>query len=42
VGHAFQDGTTVDLSTWNPAKANNLFAGHTACTRSYWKCPIEN
>ena len=29
VGHAFQDGTTVDLSGWNPAKAKNLFAGHT-------------
>ena len=30
VGHAFQDGTKVDLSGWNPAKAENLFAGHTA------------
>ena len=29
VGHAFQDGTVVDLSGWNPAKAKNLFAGHT-------------
>jgi hypothetical protein len=29
VGHAFQDGTTVNLSKWNPAKASNLFAGHT-------------
>jgi len=29
VGHAFQDGTTVDLSTWDPARAKNLFAGHT-------------
>ncbi|GGJ92189.1 hypothetical protein GCM10011583_24550 [Streptomyces camponoticapitis] len=29
VGHAFQDGTTVDLSGWNPAEAQNLFAGHT-------------
>ena len=29
VGHAFQDGTKVDLSGWNPAKAENLFAGHT-------------
>jgi Domain of unknown function (DUF4331) len=28
VGHAFQDGTTVDLSKWNPAQAKNLFAGH--------------
>jgi hypothetical protein len=29
VGHAFQDGTIVDLSTWNPARAKNVFAGHT-------------
>ena len=29
VGHAFQDGTIVDLSNWNPARAKNLFAGHT-------------
>lgn len=29
VGHAFQDGTIVDLSAWDPAKAKNLFAGHT-------------
>lgn len=29
VGHAFQDGTGVDLSKWDPAKAKNLFAGHT-------------
>ncbi len=29
VGHAFQDGTVVDLSGWDPAKARNLFAGHT-------------
>lgn len=29
VGHAFQDGTIVDLSQWDPAKARNLFAGHT-------------
>jgi Domain of unknown function (DUF4331) len=29
VGHAFQDGTTVDLGTWNPGQAANLFAGHT-------------
>ena len=29
VGHAFQDGTKVDLSGWNPAQAKNLFAGHT-------------
>ena len=30
VGHAFQDGTVIDLSGWDPAKAKNLFAGHTA------------
>lgn len=29
VGHAFQDGTTINLSSWDPAKARNLFAGHT-------------
>jgi uncharacterized protein DUF4331 len=29
VGHAFQDGTTVDLSGWDPRQAKNLFAGHT-------------
>jgi Domain of unknown function (DUF4331) len=29
VGHAFQDGTVVDLSGWNPSQAKNLFAGHT-------------
>lgn len=28
VGHAFQDGTGIDLSDWNPSKAHNLFAGH--------------
>jgi hypothetical protein len=28
VGHAFQDGTTVNLSGWDRAKARNLFAGH--------------
>ncbi len=28
VGHAFQDGTIVDLSGWDPSKARNLFAGH--------------
>ena len=27
VGHAFQDGTTVNLSGWDPARAKNLFAG---------------
>jgi Domain of unknown function (DUF4331) len=29
VGHAFQDGTVIDLSGWNPSQARNLFAGHT-------------
>jgi hypothetical protein len=29
VGHAFQDGTVIDLSGWNPSRAKNLFAGHT-------------
>ncbi len=29
VGHAFQDGTRVDLSNWDPSRAKNLFAGHT-------------
>jgi hypothetical protein len=29
VGHAFQDGTIVDLTGWDPARARNLFAGHT-------------
>jgi len=29
VGHAFQDGTTIDLTGWDPKKAKNLFAGHT-------------
>ena len=29
VGHAFQDGTTVDLTGWDRSKARNLFAGHT-------------
>lgn len=29
VGHAFEDGTTVDLAGWDRSKAKNLFAGHT-------------
>ena len=29
VGHAFQDGTTVNLSGWDASHAKNLFAGHT-------------
>lgn len=29
VGHAFQDGTTVNLTSWDPARATNLFRGHT-------------
>jgi hypothetical protein len=28
VGHAFQDGTTVNLAGWDSSKAKNLFAGH--------------
>lgn len=24
----FQDGTTINLSGWDPARAKNLFAGH--------------
>jgi hypothetical protein len=30
VGHAYQDGTTVNLAGWDPSRAKNLFAGHTA------------
>jgi hypothetical protein len=30
VGHAFQDGTTINLTGWDPSRAKNLFAGHTA------------
>lgn len=29
VGHAFQDGTVIDLAGWDPSRAKNLFAGHT-------------
>jgi Domain of unknown function (DUF4331) len=29
VGHAFQDGTVVNLSGGDPGRAKNLFAGHT-------------
>jgi hypothetical protein len=29
VGHAFQDGTTINLGGWEPSKAKNLFAGQT-------------
>ena len=29
VGHAFQDGTTINLNGWDPSRAKNLFAGHT-------------
>ncbi|MET3553375.1 DUF4331 family protein [Burkholderia sp. 567] len=29
VGHAFQDGQPLDLGTWQPGDARNLFAGHT-------------
>jgi len=27
VGHAVQDGTTINLSGWDPSRAKNLFAG---------------
>ena len=29
VGHALQDGTTLNLGDWTPTQAKNLFAGHT-------------
>jgi hypothetical protein len=29
VGHAFQDGTVINLAGWDPSRAKNLFAGHT-------------
>ena len=29
VGHAFQDGTVVNLAGWNPSQATNFFAGQT-------------
>lgn len=29
VGHALQDGTTINLSGWDTSRAKNLFAGHT-------------
>lgn len=29
VGHAFQDGTVVNLAGWDPSQAKNLFAGQT-------------
>jgi Domain of unknown function (DUF4331) len=29
VGHAFRDGTSVNLAGWDPTKAKNLLAGHT-------------
>ena len=32
VGHAFQDGTTIDLPEWNAGEAKNVFAGHTVYT----------
>ena len=32
VGHAFQDGTVVNLFGWDPKQAKNLFAGHTVYT----------
>ena len=38
VGHAFQDGTDIDLGDWTPSKAKNLFAGHTVYAMCS-KCP---
>lgn len=35
VGHAFQDGTNIDLGDWTPDKARNLFAGHTVYSGAY-------
>jgi hypothetical protein len=29
VGHALQDGTTLNLGDWTPARAKNLFAWQT-------------
>jgi hypothetical protein len=29
VGHAFQDGTSINIAGWDPSRAKNLFAGHT-------------
>jgi Domain of unknown function (DUF4331) len=29
VGHALQDGTTINLAGWDRSRAKNLFAGHT-------------
>ena len=29
VGHALQDGTTINLTAWDRSRAKNLFAGHT-------------
>lgn len=29
VGHAFEDGTVIDLAGWNAKQARNLFADHT-------------
>ena len=28
-GHAFHDGTVINLAGWDPSHAKNLFAGHT-------------
>ncbi len=32
VGHAFQEGKTINLSGWDPKQAKNLFAGQTVHT----------
>ena len=41
VGHAFQDGTAVDLAGWDPGKAKN-FLPVRLCMQSCWNCPTAN
>jgi hypothetical protein len=36
VGHAFEDGTAINLAGWDPNAAKNLFAGHTV-----WSIVLE-
>ena len=40
VGHAFQDGTVVDLSAGIRARRRTCLPA-TLCTRSCWKCPTR-
>jgi hypothetical protein len=40
VGHALQDGTTLNLGEWTPTHAKNFFAG-TRFIRWCWKCPTK-